>query len=425
MAEVYRAEDTRLGREVAIKVLRAELATDPAFRDRFEAEARAAARLSHRNVVAVFDVGEGPHDRPFIVMELVAGGSLAERLRSGPLPEAEAVRLTLEVLAALDAAHAAGLVHRDIKPGNILLAPDGSAKVADFGIAKALHPDAGVSDLTTASKVIGTPRYLPPERAEGRPATVQSDLWGAGVVLHEALAGAYPFPGDTPLAAVVAAQRGQSTPLVVSRPDVSAAVAAVADRALAPDPAARHPSAADMARELRAAADTVGAETAFLDPLPAVAASEAAAATAPLAWTGTEGGPPGTRGWARPDLPWWRRPTVAAVAAVALAVLLLALLRPGGGSPAGPARSTTTSTTRLATPVTAPPTTTTTVGCPGLQSQRQALADQQKQLGKPPKSKGPQVDAARQALGTQIHALDQQIQQLCGPGGGGDQGDGG
>src|SRR6185437_13819599 len=114
----------------------------------------------------------------------------------------------------------------------ILFSLDGTTKVADFGIAKALVPDAGSSDLTTTSKVIGTPRYLPPERAEGRPATVQSDLWGAGVVLHESLAGAYPFPGDTPIAAVVAAQRGLSTPLVVARPDVSPAVAAVAARAL-------------------------------------------------------------------------------------------------------------------------------------------------------------------------------------------------
>ena len=414
MAEVFRAEDTRLGREVAVKILRPELATDPNFRDRFEGEARAAARLSHRNVVAVYDVGEGPHGRPFIVMELVAGGSLAERLRSGPLPEAEAVHVALEVLAALGAAHAAGIVHRDIKPGNILFSPDGSTKVADFGIAKALVPDAGTSDLTATSKVIGTPRYLPPERVEGRPATVGSDLWGVGVVLHEALAGTYPFPGDTPLAAVVAAQRGQSTPLLVSRPDVSPAVAAVADRALAPDPSDRYPSAEEMARELRAAATTVGPETAVLEPLPAVAPEEAATTT-PLALASHEEGAPAA-GWRRAGLPWWRQPAVAALAAVGLAVLLLALLWPGGGPPARPARSTTT-TTRLATPVTTPPT-STTVSCAALQAQRQTLADQQKQLGKPPKGKGA-LDPARQALDAQIQAVDQQIQQLCGPGGGG------
>ncbi|HET6963481.1 MAG TPA: protein kinase [Acidimicrobiales bacterium] len=427
MAEVFRAEDARLGRDVAVKVLRPELATDPVFRDRFEGEARAAARLSHRNVVAVYDVGEGPHGRPFIVMELVAGGGLAERLRSGPLSEAEAVHVGLEVLAALEAAHAAGIVHRDIKPGNILFSPDGSAKVADFGIAKALVPDAGTSDLTATSKVIGTPRYLPPERVEGRPATVESDLWGVGVVLHEALAGAYPFPGDTPLAAVVAAQRGQSTPLVVSRPDVSPAVAAVVDRALAPDPADRYPSAAEMARELRSAGAAVGPETAVLDPVLAGAGAEAAATTTPMSWAPSDGGPPAPHGWHRPGLPWWRQPAAAAVAAVSLAVLLLVLLWPGGGSPTRPARSTTT-TTRLATPVTAP-STTTTVTCAALQAQRQALADQQKQLGKPPHGKAPQPDTARQALDTQIQAVDQQIQQLCGPGGGppgpGDQGGGG
>ena len=427
MAEVFRAADARLGREVAIKVLRPELATDPVFRDRFEGEARAAARLSHRNVVAVYDVGEGPHGRPFIVMELVAGGSLAERLRSGPLSEAEAVHVGLEVLAALAAAHAAGIVHRDIKPGNILFSPDGSAKVADFGIAKALLPDAGTSDLTTTSKVIGTPRYLPPERVEGRPATVESDLWGVGVVLHEALAGSYPFPGDTPLAAVVAAQRGQSTPLVVSRPDVSPGVAAVVGRALAPDPASRYPSAAEMARELRAAGATVGPETAVLDPLTTVGAE--AAATTPLAWAAWDEGPPAHHGWRRPGLPWWRQPVVAALTAVALAILLLALLWSQGGSTGGPPRSTTT-TSRLATPVTAPPTTTTTVTCASLQAQRQALADQQKALEKAPRGKAPQQDAARQALDTQIHALDQQIQQACagggaGPAGGGGGGEGG
>src|SRR5688572_19545745 len=191
MAEVRAGWDRRLGRAVAVKTLLPDLAEQPAVRRSFEGEARAAARLAHPNAVAVFDVGE-EEGVPFLVLEQVMGPTLEQELAGGRLDAGRVRRLGTELLAALGAAHAAGLVHRDVKPANVLMTPDGSAKVADFGIAKAAvdgDADATRMDHTATGHVLGTVAYMAPERLAGQPATVQSDLYSVGVVLYEALTG--------------------------------------------------------------------------------------------------------------------------------------------------------------------------------------------------------------------------------------------
>jgi serine/threonine protein kinase len=249
MAEVRAGEDRRLGRRVAVKLLHESLAVQPEARVRFEEEARAAARLSDPNVVAIYDTGEH-RQRPFIVMELLPGRTFHDELREGPLSEGRARAVTLDVLRALRAAHAAGVVHRDIKPANILLTETGEAKVADFGIAKV----AASSDLTATGLVLGTPSYLAPECVTGGTATTASDLYAVGVVLYEALSGSRPFAGETPLALCRAIVSDAPRPLRELRPDVSAAAAAVVTRAMAKDPRDRYPSAGDMMRALDGAA---------------------------------------------------------------------------------------------------------------------------------------------------------------------------
>jgi serine/threonine protein kinase len=249
MAEVYRAFDECLARPVALKVLRAHYAFDPALRSRFEEEAKAAAMVSHPDVVAVYDAGEDG-DKAFIVMELVSGETLADRIARGPLDEAATRQIGGEVLDALAAAHARGVLHRDIKPANVLLSDEGTAKVADFGIAKAIHPSPDSVQHTT-EMVLGTPGYLAPERAEGQPATVRSDLWAVGVLLYEALSGKRPFDGDNAIAVTLAAREGRYDRLADIRPGTDAGLVSVIEKALEPDPADRFTTAAEMARSLR------------------------------------------------------------------------------------------------------------------------------------------------------------------------------
>nr|MDQ3575977.1 serine/threonine protein kinase [Actinomycetota bacterium] len=247
MGEVRDGLDRRLGRPVAVKLLRRDLAAEPELRRRFEAEARAAAPLTHPNVVAVYDTGE-QDDVPYIVMERLAGRTVADEMVEGPLEPARVERLAREVLAALDVAHRAGVVHRDIKPGNLLLTPDSSVKVADFGIAKvaeALGPD-----VTMTGEVVGTPAYLAPERLEGRPATASSDLYSLGVVLYEALSGTKPYSGDTPWGLAQAVMAGQHRPLDEVAPGLPPALVAATERALATLPGDRFATAADMAASL-------------------------------------------------------------------------------------------------------------------------------------------------------------------------------
>jgi Serine/threonine protein kinase len=248
MGEVRAGTDLALGREVAVKFLRRDLAEQAPLRRRFEREARAAARITHPHVVAIYDIGE--HDGlPYIVMERLSGRTLADELGDGAISEARACSLVLEILSALDAAHQQGVLHRDIKPGNVLLAPDGHAKVADFGIAKL----ADDFDQTTTGMLLGTAAYLAPERLAGGPATPASDLYSVGVLLFEALAGQPAFSAETPLALVASISSGVPIPLNQVRDGIEPAVVATVERAMAVDPDGRFDSATTMAAALVAA----------------------------------------------------------------------------------------------------------------------------------------------------------------------------
>ena len=251
MARVVAAHDRVLGRRVAVKLVHESLPVDDASAQRLLREARAAARLHHPHTVAVFDAGEDA-GRPFVVMELIEGEHLGQRLgRVGRLAPAEAVPIAAAVLDALAAAHDRGLVHRDVKPSNILLPVAGGVKLADFGIAKELS--ALATALTATGQVLGTPRYLAPEQAAGAPAGPASDLYAVGAVLFEALAGHAPFDGPSPLAVAAAHQRDPVPSLRQAAPRVPPQLAAAVERALAKAPGDRHPDARAMREALGSA----------------------------------------------------------------------------------------------------------------------------------------------------------------------------
>ncbi|MDQ6795072.1 MAG: serine/threonine protein kinase, partial [Chloroflexota bacterium] len=283
MAEVFAGVDRRLGRDVAIKLLRPEISARPDLRTRFEAEARAAASLSHPNAVAVFDTGE-EDGVPYIVMERLPGETLADRIVTGPLDPTDVTRIAGEVLGALGAAHAARLAHRDVKPGNILIAADGQAKVADFGIAKSVEAEEGGADLTGTGQLLGTPAYLAPERLDGAPATAQSDIYALGVVLYEALTGVKPFDGATPLVTAHAISTGSYRSLAELRPGLEPGLVSAVERSMATDPARRFSSAAEMSAAITGGptvgpADTVevrSGDTAVLERPAAAAGAQRA-----------------------------------------------------------------------------------------------------------------------------------------------------
>jgi serine/threonine protein kinase len=246
MGEVWAAEDVVLGRPVAVKLLGGALAGDGQAAERLRREARAAARLDHPGIARVLDLGEQA-GRPYLVMELLEGESLAARLaRTGPLDPAEAAAVAAAVADALDAAHRAGVVHRDVKPGNVFLTGDGQVKVLDFGIASA----AGEAALTTGD-LLGTAAYLAPERALGHRATPAADVYSLGVLLYELLAGRRPFQADSDIELAMAHVNGQPEPLRQVAPSVPPALAAACAAAMTKDPAARVPSAAAFANLLR------------------------------------------------------------------------------------------------------------------------------------------------------------------------------
>jgi serine/threonine-protein kinase len=249
MSSVFRAHDTQLDRRVALKILHEHYARDPEYLERFRREARAVARLSHPNIVTVIDRGDD-NGRQFIVFEHVDGENLKELvLRSGRLPVRRALELALAVADGLAFAHGHGLVHRDVKPQNVLLSREGEVKVTDFGIARSLHVDHGVTQTGT---VLGTGEYLSPEQASGQPVSPATDVYSLGVVLWELLAGDVPFVGENFVAVALRHVNEPPPSLRERRPDVSPRLEAAIDRALAKDPARRFTTMAAFAQELRA-----------------------------------------------------------------------------------------------------------------------------------------------------------------------------
>ena len=315
MAEVHDCWDTRLGRAVAVKLLHPALGARPDARARFEEEARAAARLSHPNIVAVHDYGHHG-GTPYIVMERLPGSTLLDEIGRGPIPPMRVRTILDEVLAALSVAHGAGVVHRDIKPANILTSgPGGGVKVADFGIAKTA--DAG---LTATGQLVGTMAYTSPQRLAGAPSSVADDLYAVGVVGYELVAGRPPFPQNDVQALAFAILNGQHVPLT-SVVGVDPALAAVIERAIAPDPRARFTSADQM-------------RAALAGPRPSTRVF-----TAPFAPVVSSGYP------ARPARSWTRRRTILAAIGVTVAlvvtVLAVAMQPTSQNTPATTSTSTT------------------------------------------------------------------------------------
>lgn len=345
MGEVWRAEDTVLHREVAIKVLKGDLSGDPSFLDRFRAEARHTAALAHPGIANVFDYGEAAADgseqtdTAYLVMELIDGEPMSALLgREKRLPPDQALDILAQTGYALSAAHAAGVIHRDVKPGNILIRPDGTVKITDFGIARAVN----AAPVTATGMVMGTSYYLSPEQASGQLVTPASDVYSLGVVGYEALCGQRPFVGDSPLTVAMMHIRDEPPPLPA---DVPAPARAVIERAMAKDPAARFPTAAAMADAAVAARGgqvTVARRTAAMagpaptgdpaatsvlsgPPVPPAAANAAVAATAPIPVTAAPAGAP----YASPGAPpasRYRPSTGLLMLAALLAFLLFAVL---------------------------------------------------------------------------------------------------
>ncbi len=246
MSTVYRALDETLERPVAIKLMNREVASDSDQLERFRREARAVAQLSHPHIVGVIDAGED-ESRPYIVFEYVEGETLKERIRrQGRLPVPEAVAYAIEIARALGAAHARHIVHRDVKPQNVLIDEEGSAKVTDFGIARTLDEEG----LTADGRVLGTTDYVSPEQALGHRVTGQSDLYSLGIVLYEMLTGEVPVPGREPGGGGDEARARDAPRRAVQRPEVSAALAAVVDTATAKRQEDRYADDAELIADL-------------------------------------------------------------------------------------------------------------------------------------------------------------------------------
>jgi eukaryotic-like serine/threonine-protein kinase len=358
MATIYRARDAQLERDVAVKILRPEYGADPDFNERFRHEAQSAASLNHPSVVAVYDYGTDPVG-PFIVMELVEGEDLATIIRrSGALPPRAAARLVAQAARAVAAAHARGFVHRDIKPGNILVTHEGRVKVADFGIARALSESA----LTLPGTTLGSVHYFSPEQARGELATPASDIYSLGIVLFELLTGKRPWRGDTAAAIATARLTGAVPSPAAAHGGIPPSLDAIARKALATNPEDRFATANDMADALErylgeAAADGPRAPRAAAGGVAAAGAAGAAGAT-PAAAAGVARPNPEARIAYPPDAyanrpvltddpddvepgpraggPWLWISGALAIAILALAVFFILKLTSGPGPSAVP-----------------------------------------------------------------------------------------
>src|SRR5262249_41858205 len=262
MGEVYRARDSRLGRDVAIKVLPSHLASDPALKQRFDREAKSISSLSHANICPLFDVGH-QDGIDYLVMELLDGQTLEDRLRKGPLPVKQVLEFGVQVAEALDRAHRSGIIHRDLKPGNVMLTKSG-AKLMDFGLSKpplvALGAAAGADSptgpavakpLTQEGTIVGTFQYMAPEQIEGKEADARSDIFAFGAVLYEMLTGQRAFPGKSTISVMSAILEKEPDSIAKINPLIPSALEHVILRALAKDPEQRWQSARDICEEMK------------------------------------------------------------------------------------------------------------------------------------------------------------------------------
>ena len=393
MGEVWRATDTRLGRTVAVKLLKNEYADDETFRSRFTSEAQHAAALHHPGVAAVYDYGESVaagDPRPYLVMELVDGEPLSALIQPGRPIDPDVTRdLMAQAADAIGAAHAAGIVHRDVKPANLLVTPDRRVKITDFGIARAAEGMA----LTQTGQVMGTPQYLSPEQAQGGTATPASDVYSLGVVAFECLTSRRPFTGDTPVATALAHLRD---PVPELPSDVPAVLAAVVRRALAKDPEQRFPDATALASAFR--------DPATVAMAPAAAAAVAAPATRVM--TGVTPAPavppvpPPPEDRDRRRTPPW--PWILLALVVLAAIVVLALL--AGGDEADPEpRSRTPRTSQSPEPTTSAPETSPTapVSSPAAEPDTFDL-DEGDYVGR----EFPEVEEELKALGLEVEKVE-------------------
>jgi serine/threonine protein kinase len=251
MGEVWRARDTRSGREVAIKVISPQAAGDPDLLSRFLSEAKAASALDHPNILTVHEVGESPSG-PYIVMEFVDGGTVRSLLNDGPLPVAQAVDIAMQAADGVASAHGAGIVHRDLKPENLMITSGGVVKILDFGLARSLRPeDAADGGRTAAGMIVGTAAYVSPEQLRGEKATERSDVFALGVVLFEMATGENPFQRSNPIEMFSAILRDDPPPLGERARDAPEELTRTVHRALAKRPEDRHPTARELAEDLR------------------------------------------------------------------------------------------------------------------------------------------------------------------------------
>ena len=309
MSEVHLARDLRLHRDVAVKVLRADLARDPSFYLRFRREAQNAAALNHPAIVAVYDTGEavtpsGP--LPYIVMEYVDGVTLRDIVhKDGPMPPRRALEVIADACQALNFSHQHGIIHRDVKPANIMISKTGAVKVMDFGIARAIAD--GGNSVTQTSAVIGTAQYLSPEQARGEPVDPRSDVYSLGCVLYEVLTGHPPFVGDTPVSVAYQHVREDPVPPSQRRPGISPELDAVVLKALAKNPDNRYQSAAEMRADLVRvhSGEKPEAPRVLTSAERTVMMSSGTAATAPPSRSPTTTATP-TRPADRSGNGWWR-----------------------------------------------------------------------------------------------------------------------